>query len=92
LPTEDEQGFRAIAERSRLADSKDAGAASMFPPLATEWLRQSQSQSGWEKFSEKDFRRLHDEYGVSWVIVQQTRGQGMDCPYQNNLVKVCRVP
>lgn len=92
LPSEEEQGFRAIAERSRLADSKDAGAASMFPPLATEWLRQSQSQSGWQNFSEKDFQRLHDEYGVTWVIVQQTHEPGMDCPYQNNLVRVCRVP
>lgn len=91
LPTEDEQGFRAIAERSRLADSKDAGAASMFPPLADEWLQQSQAQSGWENFSEKDFQRLHDKYDVTWVIVLQAQGQGMDCPFQNNVVKVCRV-
>ena len=91
LPTEDEQGFRANAERSSLADSKDAGAASMFPPLADEWLRQSQAQNGWENFTQNDFQRLHDQYGVTWVIVQQPRGQGMDCPYQNNLVRVCRV-
>jgi len=91
LPTEEEQGFRAIAERSRLADSKDAGAASMFPPLAEEWLRQSQAQRGWENFREEDFRRLHAEYGVTWVIVQQPGAQRMDCPYQNDVVKVCRV-
>lgn len=91
LPTEDEQGFRAIAERSRLADSKDAGAASMFPPLAEEWLRQSQAQRGWENFREEDFRRLHDTYGVTWVIVQKPGAQDLDCPYQNDVVKVCRV-
>jgi hypothetical protein len=91
LPTEDEQGFRAIAERSRLADTKDAGAASMFPPLADEWLRQSQAQSGWKNFRLEDFRRLHNQYGVTWVIVEQPRGQGLDCPYQNDVVKVCRV-
>ena len=91
LPTEDEQGFRAISERSRLADSKDAGAASMFPPLADEWLRQSQAQRGWENFRGQDFQRLHDTYGVGWVIVQQPRGQGLDCPYQNAMVKICRV-
>src|SRR5260370_18696493 len=35
LPGEDQHGFRAIAQRSMLADAvKDSGAASMFPPLA----------------------------------------------------------
>lgn len=91
LPTEDEQGFRAIAERSSLADSKDAGAASMFPPLADEWLRQSQAQRGWKNFRAEDFQRLHETYGVTWVIVQQPHGQALDCPYENNTAKVCRV-
>lgn len=91
LPTADEQGFRAITERSRLADSRDAGAASMFPPLADEWLRQSQAQSGWESFGQEDFQRLHAAYGLTWVIVQQPGAEGLDCPYQNNVVKVCRV-
>lgn len=91
LPTEDEQGFRAIAERSRLADSKDAGAASMFPPLADEWLRQSQAQTGWQNFRRQDFERLHERYGVTWIIVQRPKGQGLDCPYQNDVVQVCRI-
>ena len=91
LRNEDEQGFRAIAERSRLADSRDAGAASMFPPLADEWLRQSQAQSHWNNFRQEDFQRLRAADGVSWVIVQQPRVPGMDCPYQNDVVKVCRV-
>lgn len=91
LPAEDEQGFRPIAGRSSLADLKDAGAASMFPTLADEWLRQSQAQSGWKNFRLEDFRRLHDQYGVTWVIIEQTNGQGLDCPYQNDIVKVCRV-
>lgn len=91
LPTEDEQGFRAIAERSRLADSKDAGAASMFPPLADEWLRQSQAQSGWRDFRLQDFERLHNTYGVTWVVVHQSGAEGLECPYQNGVVKVCRV-
>ena len=38
---EDSNGFRAISQRSMLADVvKDSGAVSMFPPLAEEWLRQ----------------------------------------------------
>jgi hypothetical protein len=91
LPSADEQGFRAVAERSRLADDRDAGAASMFPPLAEEWLRQSQAQSGWENFRQEDFRRLRTTYGVTWVIVQQLGAQGLDCPYHNDVVKVCRL-
>ncbi|HEY7615718.1 MAG TPA: hypothetical protein VH744_02870, partial [Terriglobales bacterium] len=41
LKGEDQHGFRAIAERSMLADAvKDSGAASMFPALAETWRRQ----------------------------------------------------
>src|ERR1035437_8313359 len=40
-PGEDAHGFRAVAERSVLADSvKDSGAVSLFPRLATEWQSQ----------------------------------------------------
>jgi len=42
LPGEDTHGFRAIAQRSMIADAgKDSGAVSMFPPLADEWYQQS---------------------------------------------------
>lgn len=88
---EDEQGFRAVAERSRLADTRDAGAASMFPPLAEEWLRQSQAQDGWDNFNSADFQRLRTDYGVTWVIVKRDRANELDCPYQNQAVKVCRL-
>ena len=38
LPGEDAHGFRAVAERSVLADNvKDSGAVSLFPKLAAEW-------------------------------------------------------
>jgi hypothetical protein len=90
-PGEDEQGFRVIAERSRLVDWADAGAASMFPTLADEWLQQSQAQSGWDNFGQNDFERLRTTYGVSWIIVQRSAAPRMDCPYQNGVVKVCRV-
>jgi len=92
IPGEDTQGFRAIAERSRLADAiKDSGAVTMFPPLAEEWWQQMQAQSGWEKFQAQDFRRLRAEYGVSWVVLRQPGISGLDCPYQNPTVMVCRV-
>jgi hypothetical protein len=92
IPGEDTQGFRAIAQRSMLADAiKDSGAVSMFPPLAEEWFRQVQAQSGWKQFQLQDFRRLQAEYGVGWVVVQQPGVAGLDCPYQNSAVLVCRL-
>lgn len=92
IPGEDENGFRAVAERSMLADAvKDSGAVSMFPPLAQEWLREVQAQSNWKNFRLQDFRRLQMEYGVSWVVLQQPGVAGLDCPYQNQAVQVCRL-
>ena len=90
IPGEDTQGFRAIAQRSRLADAiKDSGAVSMFPPLADEWYRQVQAESEWRKFTADDFQRLQREYGVNWVIVQQPGVSGVNCPYRNHVVLVC---
>jgi hypothetical protein len=89
---EDENGFRAVAERSMLADAvKDSGAVTMFPPMAAEWLKQVQAQSGWKKFGTQDFQRLQSEFGVSWVVVQQPGVPGLTCPYQNQAVQVCRL-
>jgi len=89
---EDEQGFRAIAQRSRMADAaKDAGAVSMFPVLADEWWRQIQAQAEWNRFQIQDFRRLEADYGVSWVIVEQPGVRGLNCAYQNDVVKVCQL-
>jgi hypothetical protein len=92
IPGEDAQGFRAIAQRSVLADAiKDSGAVSMFPPLAKEWFKQVQAQSGWKSFQMQDFHRLQTEYGVTWVVLQQPGLVGLNCPYQNSVVLVCRL-
>jgi len=92
IPGEDANGFRAIAQRSMLADAvKDSGAVTMFPPMAEEWLKQVQSQSGWKTFQPQDYRRLQAGYGVNWVVLQQPGTPGLDCPYQNAAVFVCRV-
>jgi len=91
-PGEDEHGFRAMAERSALADRvKDSGAASMFPQLAEAWMTQVQAQRGWKNFHVEDFRRLKQEFGVDWVVVEQPPAAGLICPYQNKTVAVCRV-
>jgi len=92
LPGEDETGFRARGQRSRLADAvKDKGAASMFPPLSTKWLEQMNDQKNWEQFRKEDFERLRQKYGVSWVVVEQPGPAGLECPYQNSAVRVCRL-
>src|SRR5206468_1871202 len=77
---EDEQGFRAIAQRSMLADAvKDSGAATMFPALADEWAEQVDAQAGWKKFGVADFERLKRRYGVNWVVVEQPGVDGLAC-------------
>jgi len=92
LPGEDENGFRARAERSRLADLvKDKGACSMFPPMSVKWAEQIADQKNFDKFGEQDFERLRQKYGISWVVVEQPGPVGMECPYENSAVRVCRV-
>jgi hypothetical protein len=89
---EDNNGFRAIAQRSMLADAvKDSGAVSMFPPMAEDWQKQVQAQSGWTQFQLQDFRRLRADYGVTWVVLQQPSAAGLVCPYHNDAALVCRV-
>jgi hypothetical protein len=89
IPGEDQIGFRSLAERSRLADDgKDNGVVSMFPPLAEEWWTQVKAQTPWGQ----DLSGLKNKYGVSWVVVRQPGIAGLDCLYQNDVVKVCRIP
>jgi hypothetical protein len=93
LPGEDVIGFRCLAERSRLADTvKDGGVVSMFPPLAEKWWEQVQAQTPWKNFQPADFSRLREQYGVTWVVLQQPGVAGLECPYQNAVVRVCRLP
>lgn len=90
---EDQTGFRCLAERSRLADDgKDNGVVSMFPPLAEEWWTQVQAETPWAGLSARDFSRLKDQYGVSWVVVRQPGVAGLACLYQNSAAQVCRIP
>jgi hypothetical protein len=92
LTGEDEIGFRARSERSMLADlTKDKGAASMFPPLSVEWLKQIDDERNWKEFRFDDFERLRQKYGVSWVIVEQPGPPGLTCLYQNEAVRICRI-
>jgi hypothetical protein len=94
VPGEDQHGFRALAERSRLADRiKDSGAASMFPdlPVADHWREQVRAQDGWNRFQFEDFLRLEQRYDVTWVVLQRPGVPGLACPYENHAVLVCQV-
>lgn len=91
---DDQHGFRAIAERSRLADAvKDSGAVSMFPapPFAEHWLEQLNDEAGWKHFQLADLERLRVKYGVTWVVLQRPGIPRLPCPYQNDTIMVCRV-
>jgi len=90
---EDAVGFRALAQRSMLADGvKDSGAVTMFPPMADDWLRQFNAQKDWKHFQLSDFERLKAEFGVTWVVLQQPGIPGLTCPYKNGVVLVCPLP
>jgi hypothetical protein len=92
LPGEDQHGFRAIAQRSMLADAtKDSGAASMFPALAGKWKEQATAQEGWGKFQREDFLRLKQRYGVNWLVLERPGAAGLPCPYANEILLVCRI-
>ena len=92
LPGEDQHGFRALAQRSALADAvKDSGAASMFPALASPWTDQVNAQRGWDPFDREDFLRLKKNYGVNWVVVRTPGVAGLPCPYVTGQLLVCRI-
>jgi hypothetical protein len=90
---EDMAGFRAIAERSTLADAvKDSGAVSLFPALADEWQNELRSTLGWRHFELADFRRLTGQYPVTWFVVELPAPAGLLCLYRNQGVAVCTLP
>jgi hypothetical protein len=89
----DLHGFRAIAQRSMLADQeKDSGAASVFPELADLWKEESAAQSDWAHVSTDRLQHLHAHYGVSWVLLENPDPlDGLVCPYRNGQLRVCRI-
>jgi hypothetical protein len=96
-PGEDFHGFRALAERSALADMvKDPGMVARIPSLAPRWLRETTATKNWENFEPADFQSLKKTFGVTWVVLAESNAANqssaaMICPYQNQAVKVCRI-
>ncbi|HEX4311384.1 MAG TPA: hypothetical protein VHZ25_15230 [Acidobacteriaceae bacterium] len=92
LPGEDYHSFRALAERSELADAvKDAAVATQVPDIAAVWQQQTQAAAGWRHFQRQDFLRLQQQFGVNWIVVEGPGIAGLDCPYKNEAVAVCRI-
>ncbi len=91
-PGEDAHGFRAVAERSVLADFvKDSGAVSLFPRLAVEWENEVGAERGIDHFAPADFQRLVKRYPVTWIVTTRPGPVGMTCPYENRELAVCRI-
>ena len=92
-PGEDYHSFRALAERSQLADGiKDAAVVVLVPALADEWNREVEAEAGWAQFKQGDFERLKNEFGVDWVLVNSSQHLGLDCRWRNRMLSVCRIP
>jgi len=92
-PGEDYHSFRALAERSELSDAiKDTAVVTQVPSLAPVWQEQQLAMSGWTHFQLADFERLKAQFGVTWVVVSYPPPGGLDCPWHNGTISVCRVP
>jgi hypothetical protein len=89
----DAHGFRALSERSALADYyKDGGVVAIFPNLATEWKQMSDATEGLNGFSAGQFVRLAHEYPVTWAVIHGSAPSGMNCPYDEHGYAVCQIP
>jgi hypothetical protein len=92
-PGEDYHGFRALAERSQLADAvKDAAVVTLVPELGPAWAGQVKAAEGWRRFSAVDFERLRRQFGVDWVVVSRSQQADLDCRWRGNSLAVCRIP
>ena len=101
-PGEDYHGFRALAERSALADIiKDTASVTKSPELGPEWEREVRAEScelgsrrcpEWNRFQLANFERLKDEFGVDWVLLSSPPPAGLTCRWHNDALSVCQIP
>jgi hypothetical protein len=91
-PDVDVHGFRALSERSTLADYyKDGGVVAIFPQLAEQWKQMSNATYGLNRFSAQDFTHLAHAYPVTWTIIHGPAPVGMKCPYAQHGYSVCQI-
>jgi hypothetical protein len=92
-PGEDYHSFRALAERSQLADAiKDTAVVTQVPELGPTWEKQVNAQAGWANFQLADFERLKTDFGVNWVLVSYPQPAGLTCQWHNDTLAVCPIP
>ncbi len=91
IPGEDAQGFRVMAERSRLADDKDEGVVVSFPDLAPQWKRQRDPQLGIDRMTDAQRRATLRPMGANWVLLARSASTSLPCPYRNPVAQVCRL-
>jgi hypothetical protein len=90
-PGEDEQGFRAIAERDHLADDKDAGIVAVIPQLANRWATQRNAESSINSMSDEQRKTTLLPIGADWLLLSPESPTTQPCPYENKAVKVCEL-
>lgn len=87
-----QQGFRATAERSLLADDKDQGvAAVMDPSIAPQWAAQRDAQIGINTMTDAERSQRLKPFGVTWLLLPANAATDFSCPYHNDAAKVCRM-
>ena len=92
-PGEDNHGFRALAERSVLADAdKDTAVVTKAPELGPVWKQQVDATAGWSHFQLADFEHLKSQFGVNWVMVRIPQPAGLNCQWHDSEFAVCRIP
>jgi hypothetical protein len=92
-PGEDYHSFRALTERSQLADAvKDASVVTQIPELAPAWERQAEAGANWSRFRLSDFERLKAEFGADWALVSDPPVPGLVCVWHNQVLAVCQIP
>lgn len=88
----DQQGFRARAERSLLANDKDQGvAAVMDPSIAPQWEAQRSAQVGLNTITDAQRSQRLKPFGVTWLLLRANAATDFPCPYRNSAAKVCRM-
>lgn len=92
-PGENYHSFRALAERSQLADTiKDTAVVTQVPELGPLWEEQTDATAGYQHFKLADFQRLKSQFGVDWALVSYPAPAGLDCRWHNGALSVCEIP
>jgi hypothetical protein len=87
---EDHQGFRAVTQRSTLADrAKDGGVAALFPSISEEWATETKVAAGLTNFVDEPKSTL-PQSGANWIVTG-SQVRDVDCPYRNAILAVCNL-